>query len=92
MGCFALVPAAYAADAPVDPGLLEFLGSVDTEDKNWHEYLAHTDIDQVAKRSPAARAGSVAPPPSSQPVAASPPPKDPTASSPAQNNPPVNPK
>ena len=40
----------HAADEPVDPGLLEFLGSVDTEDKDWHEYLARTDIDQVAKR------------------------------------------
>jgi hypothetical protein len=34
-----------------DPGLLEFLGSVDSEDKAWHDYLARTDIDQVAKRA-----------------------------------------
>ena len=40
-----------AAEPPVDPSLLEFLGSVDSEDKNWHEYLASTDIDRLAKRA-----------------------------------------
>ncbi|MFI4867031.1 MAG: hypothetical protein ACHQDB_07990 [Steroidobacterales bacterium] len=40
-----------AADAPVDDDLLEFLGSVDSEDKAWQEYLAGTDIDQVARRA-----------------------------------------
>jgi hypothetical protein len=85
IGCLALVPAAYARDEPVDPGLLEFLGSVDTEDKNWHDYLAHTDIDQVAKRSGNARANP--------PAAAAPPPKDPPpASAPAPSNLPVNQK
>jgi hypothetical protein len=39
-----------AADMP-DDGLLEFLGSVDSEDKNWNEYLARTDIDKVAQRA-----------------------------------------
>jgi len=43
--------AAYSDDKAVDPSLLEFLGSVDTEDKDWHDYLAHTDIEQVAKRA-----------------------------------------
>jgi hypothetical protein len=48
-GC-RIVSVLHAADMP-DPGLLEFLGSVDSEDKAWHEYLARTDIDQVAKRA-----------------------------------------
>ena len=39
--------------SPVDDGLLEFLGSVDSEDKDWHDYLAGTDIDQVARRATA---------------------------------------
>jgi len=45
----AVMTAARAADVP-DDGLLEFLGSIDTEDKAWHDYLARTDIDQVARR------------------------------------------
>jgi hypothetical protein len=48
-GC-RIVSVLHAADMP-DPGLLEFLGSVDSEDKAWHDYLARTDIDQVAKRA-----------------------------------------
>jgi hypothetical protein len=40
----------HAAEAP-DEGLLEFLGSVDSEDRAWQDYLARTDIDKVAKRS-----------------------------------------
>ena len=39
-----------AADTPED-GLLEFLGSVDTEDKGWNDYLARTDIDKIARRA-----------------------------------------
>jgi hypothetical protein len=72
MGCVALLSSLRAADKPVDPGLLEFLGSVDTEDKDWHDYLARTDIDQVAKRAsnvrgrpPASAAPPVAPAPDS---------------------------
>ena len=57
-----LLSATPAADRPVDPALLEYLGSVDSEDKDWHDYLAHTDIDQVARR--ARRPAVVAPPPS----------------------------
>ena len=37
-----------AADDPVDPEFLEFLGSVDSSEAGWHEYLAATDVDQVA--------------------------------------------
>jgi len=42
--------AARAGEAP-DDGLLEFLGSVDSEDKDWHDYLARTDIDRIARRA-----------------------------------------
>ncbi len=42
--------AARASDTP-DDGLLEFLGSVDSEDKDWHDYLARTDIDEIARRA-----------------------------------------
>ncbi len=31
---------AHAADPPVDAGLLEFLGSVDSEDADWNQYRA----------------------------------------------------
>lgn len=43
-------PGAPPAESP-DDGLLEFLGSVDSEDKDWHDYLARTDIDQVARHA-----------------------------------------
>jgi hypothetical protein len=69
---------AHAADAPVDDGLLEFLGSVDSEDKDWHDYLAGTDIDQVARRAghapPPAPPAAVAPEPDDEPPALSAPP------------------
>jgi hypothetical protein len=39
----------HAADEPVDPDFLEFLGSVDSTEAGWHDYLAETDVDQVAK-------------------------------------------
>jgi hypothetical protein len=66
----------HAADMPVDDGLLEFLGSVDSDDKNWREYLAATD-------PPARRAGTApsnpnppvppaAPPPSAAPTPGAP--------------------
>ena len=83
LGCLALLQAAYADDKPVDPSLLEFLGSVDTEDKDWHEYLAHTDIEQVAKRAGSLRRS---PTPSTDPTP--PPVATPTAS---KNPVPVNP-
>jgi hypothetical protein len=75
---------AHAADAPLDDGLLEFLGSVDSEDKDWHDYLAGTDIEQVARR-----AGHAPPPapPASRPAAGAPEPDD---DSPASSAAPVN--
>jgi len=42
-------PTARAADPSVDVGLLEFLGSVDSDNKDWHDYLASTDINRVAR-------------------------------------------
>ncbi|HWW21965.1 MAG TPA: hypothetical protein VNZ06_14285 [Steroidobacteraceae bacterium] len=88
-GWLALMAAAEAADKP-DPALLEFLGSVDSEDKDWHDYLAHTDIEQVAKRAVAAR-GNPAPASSPAPVTASSPPKTPPVSpTPPANPAPVN--
>ncbi len=76
-----------AADDPVDDGLLEFLGSVDSEDKNWQDYLARTDIDQVARRATApGRPGATEP---STPATAVPPPAatpPPTPAPPPQRN------
>jgi hypothetical protein len=39
-----------ASDASADADLLEYLGSVDAEEgQDWMDYLARTDIAQVAK-------------------------------------------
>jgi hypothetical protein len=46
----AVTSAPRATESP-DDGFLEFLGSVDSEDKDWHDYLARTDIDKVARRA-----------------------------------------
>lgn len=46
-------PAQSSADAPLDEELLEFLGSVDTGDEDWVDYLTETDIATVAKPSSA---------------------------------------
>ena len=63
-----------ATEAP-DDGFLEFLGSVDSEDKDWHDYLSRTDIDKVARR---AAPGNNAPtPPANSPPATHPPPDPP---------------
>jgi hypothetical protein len=71
--CWLVAPLAVpAAEHAVDPGLLEYLGSVDSEDKDWHDYLAHTDIDQVARRAGQPRRAP--PPPAAQPPASSKPP------------------
>ena len=53
----------HAADTPVDDGLLEFLGSVDSDDKNWREYLAASGTDPAAKRAGTAPANPGAPGP-----------------------------
>jgi hypothetical protein len=64
LGGVVLTRESWAAEPP-DDGLLEFLGSVDSEDKDWHDYLARTDIDKVAARAKT--------PPRPQPVAPNPP-------------------
>jgi len=40
-----------SVDPSPDDELLEFLGSVDSEDAEWNEYLTHTDIAAAAKNS-----------------------------------------
>lgn len=61
-------PPQKAADAPVDLGLLEFLGngdpSSDSDDASWLAYLTKTNIGKVAK-------ASQAPPAPAQPKPAS---------------------
>jgi hypothetical protein len=73
-----------AAEMP-DDGLLEFLGSVDSQDKGWHEYLARTDIDKVARR-PGSGAGY---PGAAKPPAAKPPDPPSSTSAPPAPDPPV---
>ena len=48
----ASAPAKPAADAAPDEDLLEFLGTIDSEDEedDWIDYLAQTDIEKVAAR------------------------------------------
>jgi hypothetical protein len=86
VGCasLGLLRSVCAADAPVDDGLLEFLGSVDSEDKGWQEYLAGTDIDQVARRAGNVPPSKPAAPPPTPGAAA---PSDPPAS--GASSPPV---
>ena len=42
----------YAAESArkVDADLLEFLGSIDTEEAGWQEYLEHKPVKPVAKK------------------------------------------
>ena len=37
--------------APVDGDLLEFLGSADSDDPEWNEYMASAELDEVFDRS-----------------------------------------
>ncbi|HEV7432790.1 MAG TPA: hypothetical protein VGN77_07075 [Steroidobacteraceae bacterium] len=50
-----------AAEEPVDPDFLEFLGSVDSNEAGWHDYLAATDVDALVKAQSAANGGSAPP-------------------------------
>jgi hypothetical protein len=77
-----LLGVVHPADSTVDDGLLEFLGSVDSDDKNWHHYLADTDIDQVARRARnPAPSRPAAPPVNGGAVPPADPPADPPAAS-----------
>jgi hypothetical protein len=75
-------PALRATESP-DDGFLEFLGSVDSEDKDWHDYLARTDIDKVARR--AAPGNNPTSPASNSPPATHPAAVDPPADVPPAN-------
>ena len=59
-GALALAPL-RAADKAADADLLEYLGSVDSSEAGWHDYLAATDVDKLVKPA--------APPPASAPPA-----------------------
>jgi len=56
-----------AAQPPVDSELLEFLGSIDSDDDSWQEYLEHRPVkpadEQAAKRPPQPQPQPKAPPP-----------------------------
>lgn len=77
----------------LDEGLLEFLGSVDTEDQGWHDYLARTDIDKIARRAGngAGAPGGTAAPARPKPVDHPPgsPSTNPPGSPPAPLSPPI---
>jgi hypothetical protein len=46
----AAVPVVHATESSaVDADFLEFLGSVDSRDEGWHEYLANADLEKVAR-------------------------------------------
>lgn len=79
----AVLTASQARDVP-DDGLLEFLGSVDTEDRGWNDYLARTDIDTIARR-----AGNQASHPGGGSAPARAKPDDPPADPPASPPPPA---
>ncbi len=75
----AVTSAPRATESP-DDGFLEFLGSVDSEDKDWHDYLARTDIDKVARRAVPGNSATApvtvpaaVPPPGTRPAPVDPP-------------------
>jgi hypothetical protein len=69
---------ARAANPPVDAGLLEFLGSVDSDDEDWHRYLAAANRRRMSGDAvdPAAgdHATSQPPAPANKPAGSSGPP------------------
>jgi hypothetical protein len=40
---------AQAAEPKLPAELLEFLGSIDSDDPEWHDYLASTDVKKLPK-------------------------------------------
>jgi hypothetical protein len=79
---FTVSSAPRATESP-DDGFLEFLGSVDSEDKDWHDYLARTDIDKVARR--AAPGNNPTSPATNSPPATHPAPDPPSDAPPANS-------
>ena len=60
LGAAALLAAPLrAAEPAADADLLEYLGSVDSDEAGWHDYLATTDVDKVVKNSGAAPAATL---------------------------------
>ncbi len=55
-----------AAEEPVDPDFLEFLGSVDSNEAGWHDYLASTDADEGAQGGATKGADPSPPPPANE--------------------------
>ncbi|MDE2220297.1 MAG: hypothetical protein KGL25_03395 [Gammaproteobacteria bacterium] len=51
-----------AADKAADADLLEYLGSVDSSEAGWHDYLASTDVDKLVKPGAARPAAPPVPP------------------------------
>ena len=58
-GALAVAPL-RAAEPSADADFLEYLGSVDSNEAGWHEYLANTDVDKMAKPAAAPPAASPA--------------------------------
>jgi hypothetical protein len=60
---------ARSADEAVDADFLEFLGSVDSSEAGWHDFLATTDVDALLKAREAAAkpADPGATPPANEP-------------------------
>lgn len=57
--------AAQAAQPPVDADLLEFLGSIDSDDESWQEYLEHKPVkpaDKTASKVPVKQPAKAAAP------------------------------
>ncbi len=52
---------------PADADLIEFLGSVDSDDAGWKQYLASTGAQAPAVKAPPAPPASAPPPSSSAP-------------------------
>jgi hypothetical protein len=65
-----LARAAVAAAPAIDAELLEFLGSVDSEEPGWHDFLA----DNAVKPAPGKPAAVKPPAPAPTPQPAAPPP------------------
>ena len=49
MVCTAVQPADKAVEKPVDADLLEFLGSLDSEESGWHDYLERGAVKAPGK-------------------------------------------
>ncbi|MEO7773161.1 MAG: hypothetical protein ABIT36_01560 [Steroidobacteraceae bacterium] len=49
LGASLVTGVAHAAEAKLPAELLEFLGSLDSEDPEWHDYLASTNVKKLLK-------------------------------------------